>query len=858
VTSLSDEEIMTSGSGSLEQQLAVPSERLTTHIDETSLGFTSTQEMAPLEGTIGQERALKALDFGLDVDAHGFNIFVAGAPGSGRNTTLASVISKLAASRPVPNDWVYVHNFHEPMKPEGISLPPGMGRHLASSMDELVVEAKERIPRAFEGGEYQQRVETALTDVHNKHRELTEEMVAEAKGRGVALALTDSGIMATPLGADGEPMTPEQLNAMSEADSERVQEQQKALQEFIGDRISTLRQLEREAVRVRHQVNRDIAEFVLQTLFAELQETFSEHANALAYLEQVREDMVQNVSMFLHQERPQGGPPGLQEMIAGMGGGGGDDMTRYKVNVFVDHSRSQGAPFVSEQSPTYHNLFGRMQHVLRQGVMSTDFTMLSAGAIQKANGGFLVLQVADLLTYPFVWQALKQAIKNRQAKIENVAEQYSLIATSNLEPEAIPLDVKIVLVGNSNLARMLMLHDEDFSKLFKVKAEFGYEFEINTENIKKHAQFIVNRVQEHGLRHFAASGVARLIEHSSRLVEDQERLTARFTEIADLITEAAYCAKMADHDLVTGEDVLRAVQEQRERSNLIEDRLQSLYDEGTIRLEVDGEAVGQINGLAVIDMGDYSFGRPSRLTARVGLGRGDFGSVEQSAQMSGRVHTKGFQILIGYLMGKYGVDATFPFRVSIAFEQTYEEIDGDSASSTEAYALLSAISGVPIKQGFAVTGSVDQHGRVQAIGGATRKIEGFFDVCKSKGLTGSQGVLIPATNIRHLVLRKEVVDAVNAGQFHIYGVETLEQGIELLTGLPAGEQGDDGKYPDGTINAKVTTALEGMAERLRGADRNSRAPRDGEKPVDLQDTDAPDRDPREGPGTPPTPPAAKV
>ena len=850
---------MTNRSDSLEQRLAVPVDRLTTHIDETSLGFTSTREMAPLDGTIGQERALKALDFGLDVDAHGFNIFVAGAPGSGRNTTLASVIGKLAASRPVPNDWVYVHNFNDPMKPKGISLPPGMGRHLASNMDELVTEAKERIPRAFEGAEYQQRVETALTDVHAKHRELTEEMVAEARTRGVALALTDSGIIATPLGADGEPMTPEQLNAMSEAEAERVQQQQKALQDFIGDRISTLRSLEREAVRVRHQVNRDIGEFVLQALFAELRETYKENPGALAYLEQVREDMVNNVSSFLHQERSQGGPPGLQDLIAGMsGGGGGDETLRYKVNVFVDHSRSNGAPYVPEQSPTYHNLFGRMQHVLRQGVMSTDFTMLSAGAIHKANGGFLVLQVADLLTYPFVWQALKQALKNRQAKIENVAEQYSLIATSSLEPEPIPLDVKVVLVGNSYLARLLMLYDEDFSKLFKVKAEFGHEFEINTENIKKHAQFVVNRVQEHGLRHFDASGVARLIEHSSRLVEDQERLTARFVEIEDLITEAAYCAKMADHDLVTGEDVLRAVQEQRERSNLIEDRLQDLYDHGTIRLDVDGEAVGQINGLAIIDMGDYSFGRPSRLTARVGLGRGEFGSVEQSAQMSGRVHTKGFQILIGYLMGKYGVDATFPVRVSIAFEQTYEEIDGDSASSTEAYALLSALSGVPIKQGFAVTGSIDQHGRVQAIGGATRKIEGFFDVCKAKGLTGSQGVLIPATNIRHLVLRKEVIDAVQAGTFHIYGVETIEQGIEILTGVKAGVPGRGGKYPKGTINAKVTAALEGMAERLRGAERNARAPRDGEKPVNIEQPEGRDRDPREGPGTPPTPSTVDV
>ena len=428
------------------------------------------------------------------------------------------------------------------------------------------------------------------------------------------------------------------------------------------------------------------------------------------------------------------------------------------------------------------------------------------------------------------------------------------MSTSNLEPEAVPLHLKIILVGNPYLARTLLLYDEDFHKLFKVKADFGYEMKLTDENVTKHAQFVVNRIQEHGLAHFDASAVARLVEHSSRLVENQQKLTARLAEIADLVTEAAFCAAQAGRELVSGEDVLRAVQERRERSNLVEERMQELYDEGTIRLEVDGAAVGQINGLAVIDMGDYSFGRPSRLSARVGLGRGEFANMEQAAQMSGRIHTKGFQILLGYLMGKYGVEATLPVRVSIAFEQTYEEVDGDSASSTELYALLSALCGVPIHQGFAVTGSVDQQGRVQAIGGATRKIEGFFEVCKAKGLTGEQGVLIPASNVRHLVLRQEVVDAVKAGQFHIFGVETIEQGIELLTGVAAGEAGEDGTYPEGTINARVMAALEGMAERLRDPERNIRAPRDGERPVAIEEPEGRERDPREGPGAPPSPP----
>jgi lon-related putative ATP-dependent protease len=846
---------MTTGPGrsDIAERLRVPVERLTTSIDETKLGFSTTKEVAPLEVTIGQDRALKALQFGLEVDAGGFNIYVAGMPGTGRNTTLGTYLRNLAVSRPVPNDWLYVYNFANPLRPRGISLPPGMGRQLASDMAELLSEVRLRVPPAFEGGEYQRRVDVALEDIHARHRGLTEELVEEAKKRGVVLALTEAGVAATPLGADGEPLTPEQISKFTPEESERLREQQSGLQEFIGERVSVLRQMEREAQRARQQVNREIGDFVVSALFTELRETYDQQGEVLDYLDEVREDMVTNVLNFIQGDRPSAPPP-FQEMLAGPSHAD-DEMVRYEVNVYVDHSRSHGAPVVFEQSPTYHNVFGRIRHSVRQGVMNTDFTMMSSGCIHSANGGFLVFQVKDLLTYPFVWQTLKQVLQSGQVRAETVPEQISMNPTTSLEPEPVPLDLKIILVGNPSLARMLMLYDEDFYKLFKVKADFGYELELTDENIAKHAQFVVNRVQEQGLPHFEASAVARLVEHSSRLAENQNKLTARFVDIADLVTEAAFCAGQAGHELVNGEDVLRAVQEHRERSNLVEERLQELYDDGTIRLEVEGEAVGQINGLAVIDMGDYSFGRPSRLTARVGLGRGEFGNVEQAAQMSGRIHSKGFQILIGYLMGKYGVDAMMPVRVSIAFEQTYEEIDGDSAASTELYALLSALSGAPIHQGFAVTGSVDQQGRVQAIGGATRKIEGFYDVCKAKGLTGEQGVMIPVSNVRNLVLRKDVVQAVEAGQFHIYGIATVEEGIELLTGVPAGEADADGAYPDGSVNARVMTVLEAMGEKLRDPDRANSSSRETERPVVIEEPEGRDRDPREGPGAPPTPPS---
>ena len=842
------------GLADIRERLRVPPERLTTRVDERSLGFTSTQEVASLEGTIGQDRALRALEFGLGVEAPGFNIYVAGAPGSGRNTTLAGYLRNTAASRDVPDDWVYVYSFQDPMKPRALRLPHGMGRQLARDMDELVHEVASRLPRAFESSDYQQKVEAALSDVQQRHRELAKEMAEEARKHGIGLNLMDAGIVAAPLGADGEPLTPDQIRNLTREETEGLQRRQQELQGFIAQRMTELRALEREATSVRQRVSSDVADFVMQALFAELREMYAEHAATIEYLEEVREDLVENLQMFL-SEGHQSGPPLLQEMMAG-GPSPRDDRTRYRVNVLVDNSRTTGAPVVFEQNPSYYNVFGRVEHNVRQGVVTTDFTMVHAGSIHRANGGFLVLQANDLLAYPLVWQTLKQSLKNRQVRIESIGEQLSMVSTSGLEPEAISLHLKVILVGNPYLARLLLLHDEDYPKLFKVKADFGYEMELTLENVKAYARFVVNRVQEEGLLHFDAAAVARLVEHSSRIVEDQHKLTARFAEIANLVTEASYWAHESGHDLVGGDDVARAVSERRHRSNLVEESLQGLYDEGTIRMEVDGEAVGQINGLAVIDMGDYSFGRPSRLSASVALGRGEFSNVEQASQMSGRIHSKGFQILIGYLMGKFGSEATMPVRASIAFEQTYEEIDGDSASSTELYAVLSSLSGVPIRQGLAVTGSVDQQGRVQAIGGATRKIEGFYDVCDAKGLTGEQGVAIPATNVRHLVLRQDVVDAIEAGRFHVFAVETIEQGLELLTGVPAGEQDAEGRYDEGTIFAKVVAALEEMRERLREPERNYRSSRNGDVKPATSVEEQRERDRREGPGEPPTPPPA--
>ncbi|MEX2430609.1 MAG: ATP-binding protein, partial [Dehalococcoidia bacterium] len=806
------------------QRLRVPFDQLSTHVDPAQLGYASTQEVSPLEGMIGQERALRALEFGIGVDAPGFNIFVAGGSGSGRNTTLARYLQRAAASMPIPDDWVYVYNFREAMKPRGMSLPAGMGRQLEQDMAELLDDVRARLPRAFESDDYSGRMEAALAAVRERHRQLTEEMMAEARKRGMALNVTEAGIGATPLGPEGKPMEPQEFEALPPETKERLREEHQGIQDLIAKYAGELRQLEKEAAGVRQQVNREVAEFVVQGLFTEMQQRYAECAEVIQYLDDVLDDMVRNFQAFLAppKEGPQQPAP-----TPFAPSGPADEAVRYRVNVFVDHARSTGAPVIFEHSPSYYNIFGRVEHAVRMGMMSSDFTMVQAGSIHRANGGFLVLQANEALANPQVWQTLKQVLRSGEARIETLGEQMSLLPTSSQQPEPMPLDLKVVLVGNPGLARMLLLHDEDYQRHFKVKAEFGYDVDLNTENLRKFAMFVVNRIQEGDLPHFDASAIARMAEFSSRLVEDQAKLTTQFAVIADMITEAAYWARQAGQTLVRGEDVLQAIQERQQRSNLVEERLQDLYNKGVIRVDVDGAVVGQVNGLAVIDMGDYSFGRPSRVTARVGLGRGEFANVEHISQMSGRIHSKGFAILIGYMMQKYGLRTTLPFRASIAFEQTYEAVDGDSASSTEVYALLSALSQVPIRQGLAVTGSVDQQGMVQAIGGATRKIEGFYEVCKAKGMTGDQGVLVPSANIHNLVLDGEVVEAVRAGRFHVFAADTIDEGIELLTGVPAGVADVEGHYPEGTINAKVMDMLDQMAERLRSPERNNRAARDG-------------------------------
>jgi lon-related putative ATP-dependent protease len=505
---------------------------------------------------------------------------------------------------------------------------------------------------------------------------------------------------------------------------------------------------------------------------------------------------------------------------------------RYRVNVVVDNCRLTGAPVVVEVNPTVHNLIGRIEHKAEFGALVTNFSMIKAGSLLRANGGYLVLDAKSVLVQPLAWDALKRCLRSKEVRIEELAQQYSLIATTSLSPEPIPLEVKVVLIGDANMYYLLYSLDDQFPKLFKVRADFATDMPWDDEAVMKYGRFIRDRCDEEGLPHFDMTAVAEVVEYGARLVEDQKKLTTRFADVADLVDEAAYWAQRDGHELVTADDVERAINERVYRASQLEERIRERIADGTIMVDTTGEVVGQVNGLSIIALGDYWFGRPSRITARVFMGQSGVINIEREAKMSGRIHDKGVLILAGYLGGKFAQDKPLSISASIAFEQSYEGIEGDSASSTELYALLSAISGVPIKQGLAVTGSVNQNGQVQPIGGVTRKIEGFFDICKARGLTGDQGVLIPESNVQNLMLRHDVVQAVNDGQFHIYPVRTVDEGISLLTGREAGERGPDGKYPEGTVYYEVDRRLRELAEQLRGfgeqESKTGRAEGDGE------------------------------
>lgn len=774
--------------------------------DPQSFSFKTTNELPTLEGTIGQERALKAMDFGLGLASHGFNIYVLGEGGTGKTTTVKSLLEKKAKDEKIPDDWFYVYNFIDPDRPFALNLPAGSGIELKGDMEELVEALRRDIPKVFESKDYERHRDEILDGQQERTKALFYRLEQKAQEKGFVLKKTASGLSVAPA-KDGKAIKQDEFDALSKQEKQRIDADSKILQDKLADTIREARQIEKETKDRINALDREVVQYVVNPLINELLEKYKAFTQIIDYLNDVKEDVLERSDDFRPKEEFPLAIPGLKLPKSE------PSFERYAVNLIVNNKDTKGAPVVIETNPTYYNLFGRIEYRVQYGIASTDFTMIKAGSIQKANGGYLVVNALDLLRNIFSYDSLKRAIKNKEVKIEDVWEQYRLITTSALKPEAIPLNIKIILVGSPFLYYLLYNLDDEYKKYFKVKADFDSKMPRNKENIDKYALFIATRCKEEGLKPFDSTGAARIVEYGCRLADDQGKLSAQFSEVTDIIREASFWAGKNGH--VTGDDVEKAIKEKVYRSSRIEERLRELITEGTLMVDTDGEAVGQVNGIAVLSMGDYAFGKPSRITAKTYMGDSGVVNIEREVKMSGRIHNKGMMILTGYLGEKYGQETPINLSASICFEQSYEEVEGDSAASTELYALLSSISGVPIKQGIAVTGSMNQMGEVQPIGGVNEKIEGFFDVCSAKGLTGNQGVLMPEKNLKHLMLKKDVIDAVKAGKFNIYAVKNVEEGIEVLTGVPAGEKQPDAKYPEGTINYLVSKRLKELAKNLK-------------------------------------------
>jgi lon-related putative ATP-dependent protease len=767
--------------------------------DVSRFSFETTADLPFTRKIVGQPRGTRSIEFGIEIASPGFNIYVMGPVGTGRTTTIERFLQEKAAAGPVPGDLVFVQNFRDLRRPRAICLPPGTGTRFRDDLAELVDSLKREIPKAFETEEYKDALSGAVQELEAKRNRILQKVRHQAAERGFAIVRTPDGLIVAPV-VDGQPMQMEAYEALTPEKREELDAARRVLERDLNDALRTVQEVEQSARDEIATLGRRVAASVVGGFIEPLQDRYAGEEEALLHLNLVRDDVVAHVSGFLPDEEAQPEHVAREKE---------DLFHRYSVNLIVDHRQTTGSPVIVESNPTYHNLVGRIEYDVKFGVPTTDFMNIKAGALHRANGGYLVLRAGDLLSHSHAWSALKRALNSGEIRIEEPAAES--VATKTVEPEPIPLNVKIILMGSLALYYSLLDIDEDFSKLFKVRADFDAEMDRTPENEDEFALFIATRCHEEGLRHFDKSAVGRIIEQGSRLAEAQDRLTTRFGEVANIVREASYWAGDTGREFVSAPDVVRAVQERTFRSNLLETKLRRHVQQGILLVDTSGSVVGQVNGLYTIQVGDYGFGQPSRITAQTYMGSAGVVSIEREVKLAGPIHNRGVLTLIGYLGGTYAQGQPLSLSASLAFEQNYSGVEGDSASSAELYALLSSLSALPINQGIAVTGSVNQWGQVQPIGGAIAKIEGFFETCSRRGLTGEQGVIIPAANVRDLMLRQELCDAVAAGQFHIWAVRTIDEGLTLLTGVLAGERGPDGVYPQGTVHGAVQKRLRQLA-----------------------------------------------
>jgi lon-related putative ATP-dependent protease len=793
--------------------------------DPAQFDFETTSDLAADTRVVGQDRAVEALDFGVTMQSDGYNVFALGPAGSGRRKLVEHVLEERSADEETPPDWCYVNNFDEDREPRALRLPAGKGRELEADVDSLIENAKSTLPATFESEEYQSRREMAEQEVRQDQEDALEALQDRARQEDVALIQTPQGFAFAPI-HNGEVLSPDEVETMPPDEREAFQEKLERFQEQLQGILRHEPEHQREARERIEKLNKEMGREALANLFEVLKDKYRAHEAVCTFLDEMLDDIVEHIDQFIQPQQQNGG--GQEAMLAQLmqqGGGnaggsmpGADPWRRYRVNCIVDHSDTEGAPVVFEDNPNYQNLVGQLEKIAQMGALITDFNLIQPGALHEANGGYLVIEARKLLMQPYVWEGLKRALQSGEIQIESPREALGLMQTVTLEPEAIPLDVKIVLVGEPLLYYLLSELDPDVDDLFKVMADFDDRIDRTGEHEASYADLIATIVAENDLRPFDASAVARVIDRSVRLVGDTEKLSGLTERIGDLVHEASHFAVQdtgADAT-VTADHVQTAIDHQIRRADRVRERIQESIERDTIYIDTDGEATGQVNGLAVLQLSGFSFGKPNRITARTRLGSGEIVDIEREADLGGATHSKGVLILSGFLQGRYAQDTPLSLSASLVFEQSYGGVDGDSASSAELYALLSSLSGLPLRQDLAVTGSVNQHGVVQPIGGVNEKVEGFYDVCESRGLTGSQGVLIPADNAKNLMLRPDVAEAAAEGRFHIYPIETIDQGIEVLTGVEAGERDDgDGPFPGDSVNGRVEARLRDLAERRR-------------------------------------------
>ena len=790
----------------LTRPIALEAERLCTRTDPEIFTFKTTSDLAPLDKIVGQERAVEAVRFAVGMSGDGYNLFAFGPEGTGKQSLVEDVLGERAAGEPVPGDWCYINNFDDPHLPLALGLPSGKGRPLCQDMEHLVEDLKMAIPASFEGDEFRKRKEAIEEELKKKNEDAFSALQKRADKFDIALVRTPVGMALAPV-ADGDVLGPKEFKALPEKDQARRAKGMETLQGELDEIILSIPKWEKETREQIRELIRYITQLVVGHQIEELKKRWEDQPDVLAYFDRVSQDVVENAGSFMAQDQGSGNIAADAEA----------PFRRYQVNVMVDNAELMtaeapvGAPLVLEDHPTQPNLIGRIEHMSQFGTLSTDFTMIKPGALHRANGGYLVLDVRKVLMQPFAWETLMRTLKSGHIRIEPLGESMGWVSTVTLQPEPVPLQVKVVLLGEPRLYYLLTSLDPEFRELFKVAADFDNRMDRNEDSANNYARLIAGLAQRENLKAMNTSAVARIVDHGVRLTGDSEKLTTHMASVVDLVREADYWAGEDNADVIDARHVRKAIDAKEYRSDKIRERVQEEIERGTMRIETDDDVVGQINALSVIQLDHFAFGRPSRVSCRVRMGKGIVVDIEREVELGGALHSKGVMILSSYLTSTYARDFPLSLSASLVFEQSYGGIDGDSASSTELYALLSALSDVPIKQSLAVTGSVDQMGRVQAIGGVNEKIEGFFDICNRRGLTGDQGVLIPASNVRHLMLRDDVVEAARDGTFHIYPVETIGQGIELLTGLEAGVADDKGEFPLGSINRAVTKRLKDFA-----------------------------------------------